>query len=690
MTERKRYRAFISYSHADEVHAAWLQRALERYRPPTALRSSRPDLPARLFPVFRDSAELATSNDLQESIQRALDDSDALIVVCSPAARASRWVNEEIRQFRASGRGDRIFCLMVAGSPDPAAADYAFPAALLQHDEDLPQHEPLAADVTAAGGGKRDALLRIAAGLLGVGIDELKRRDAQRQARFWSLVASGSLLVAAVTVGLALYAQHARREADIRRLQAESLITYMLGDLRSNLEPIGKLALLDSIGTQAMAYFAAIGERGTDKEMLERAKALKQIGDVRFSRGQLELALEAFRQALSQTRALYETDPANNDYLFELGQAEFWVGYVAWQRGDLDGAYEAMQRYMQHSRELSLRAPDNDDYALEFAYAYNNLGSVALAQGRLEAALENFRAALEPSKTLLAKNPDDYILVSAVAEAHSWLGSTLIRLHRLAEGREEVAKAIAVMRPLHETGQDSRASADYGRHLTIQADADINMGKVDDARRALEESLRVFNRLREGDPSNTIWLFSALSGELSTLSLVPPDEWTAEQHAHRERIESSLRDALELDPLDKDYIRLQFRLRQMRNTVLLHEGNPEVALGALRQTEQDWQSASAGKTIPEYSVIQASIGELLGNALAATGDVAAARATWQAEADRLDAAPIINLTALAIRRLLAINLGDSERANEIGAQLEAAGYRDPRTDPARTLSGSFR
>jgi hypothetical protein len=171
MTERKRYRAFISYSHADEVHAAWLQRALERYRPPTALRNSRPELPARLFPVFRDSAELATSNDLQESIQRALDDSDALIVVCSPAARASRWVNEEIRQFRASGRGDRIFCLMVAGSPDPAAADYAFPAALLQHDADLPQHEPLAADLTAAGGGKRDALLRIAAGLLGVGWD---------------------------------------------------------------------------------------------------------------------------------------------------------------------------------------------------------------------------------------------------------------------------------------------------------------------------------------------------------------------------------------------------------------------------------------------------------------------------------------------------------------------------------------
>mgnify|MGYP001110142640 FL=1 len=297
MTEPRRYKAFISYSHADGAHASWLQRSLERYRPPKALLRARPDLPVRLYPVFRDSAELASSTDLSESIQRAMDDSDALIVICSPAARASRWVNEEIRRFRAIGRGDRIFCLIVAGSPDPASADCAFPDTLLRDDGGRVLREPLAADLTAAGDGKRNAMLKIAAGLLEVGVDELKRRDAQRQARFWSLVAAGSLLVTALTIGLALYALHARREADVRRAQAENLIGFMLGDLRKNLERIGKLELLDSIGNQAMAYFAAIGERGTEKEMLERAKALKQIGDVRFNRGQLEPALQAFRQA---------------------------------------------------------------------------------------------------------------------------------------------------------------------------------------------------------------------------------------------------------------------------------------------------------------------------------------------------------------------------------------------------------
>ena len=41
------------------------------------------------------------------------------------------------------------------------------------------------------GDGKRNAMLKIAAGLLDVGVDDLKQRDAQRQARFWSFVAIG-------------------------------------------------------------------------------------------------------------------------------------------------------------------------------------------------------------------------------------------------------------------------------------------------------------------------------------------------------------------------------------------------------------------------------------------------------------------------------------------------------------------
>lgn len=691
MTETRRYKAFISYSHADRAQATWLQRALESYRTPKALRRARPDLPDRLYPLFRDSDELASSTDLSESIQRAMDDSDALIVICSPAARASRWVNEEIRRFRAIGRGDRIFCLIVAGSPDPASADCAFPDTLLRDDAGRILREPLAADLTAAGDGKRNAMLKIAAGLLEVGVDELKRRDAQRQARSWSLVAAGSLLVTALTAGLALYALHARRDADVRRAQAENLIGFMLGDLRGNLEQIGRLELLDSIGNQAMAYFAAIGEQGTEKEMLERAKALKQIGDVRFNRGQLEPALAAFRQALVQTRALHEANPANNDYLFELGQAEFWVGYVAWQRGDLDGAYQSMQRYMEYSRELSRRAPANDDYRLELSYAHSNLGSVALAQGRPQVALDEFGDALSLAESLLAKSPQDYDLAFNAADTRSWVGTTLLELGRLAEARDAFAHAAAVMHPFHQRARDQRASYNYCRLLVLQADADINRGDVSGARRALEESLAVYGKLLEIDPTNTTWLYSALTAETYLLSLVPPGQWTARERAALERIESRLASPSSGDSADKDYIRLKFRVSNLKDIDLLHQGDAGAALRSAQQTRQEWQAASRGKTmVPELSLIEARIEETLGSALAGAGDAPGARAIWQAEAERLDASPAANLSLLAVRRLLALDLGDLERANDIGARLQATGYLDPRTDPAYTMSGAYR
>ncbi|MGL4835689.1 MAG: toll/interleukin-1 receptor domain-containing protein, partial [Shewanella sp.] len=353
------YKAFISYSHSDEQWARWLQRALEKYRPPKSLFVAHPDLPKRLFPIFRDRDELASGGELSESIHKAMQDSEALIVICSPAARASMWVNEEIKHFKAGDRGHRVFCFLVAGSPDAHAPDCAFPTAILQDEHGNVIHEPLAADATAKGDGKRNAMLKIAAGLLNVGVDDLKQRDAQRQARFWLTVAIGALFVAALTIGLAIYALNAKREAEIRRQQAENLIGFMLGDLRKNLEPIGKLELLDSVGDQAMKYFATLGNRGTAKELLDRAKALKQIGEVRKAQGELEPALKAFKQALIQSEALYKTDPSNNDYLFELGQAEFWVGYVAWERGDLKSAEPYFQNYMQYSRELLAREPNN-------------------------------------------------------------------------------------------------------------------------------------------------------------------------------------------------------------------------------------------------------------------------------------------------------------------------------------------
>lgn len=690
MTDSRHYKAFISYSHSDEQWARWLQRCLEKYKLPKTFRQSHPELPARLYPIFRDRDELASGADLSDSIRAAMDDSDALIVICSPAARASHWVNEEIRRFRASGRGHRIFCLLVTGSPDPLSTDCAFPSSLLLDDDGETIHEPLAADATSKGDGKRNAMLKIAAGLLGVGVDDLKRRDAQRQARFWSYIAMGTTFIAALTIGLAIYAFNAKKESEIRRKQAEGLISFMLGDLRKKLEPIGKLEILDAVGEQAMSYFATLGNRGTQKELLSRAVALKQIGDVRFNQGKLEPALKSFQQALVQSEALYKTDPNNNDYLFELGQAEFWVGYVAWERGQLDQAAVSMQRYMQYSKQLSERAPDNTDYRLELSYANNNLGSIAFAQNNPEAALGHFSKAANINQVMLKSDPDNVDLANNAAENLSWLGTTYLELKHLDKSSQAYQQGLDVLLPFYKANKNQSVREQYARLLFQKAEVVIQTGAVSEGKKLLKQSLGIYQQLLETDSSNAAWRYVSLSVDYFEQSLLNPRLKSPKDSAQLESLLSQFDNLTVSDPTNSDNKFNLARTQRLRIIDLIARNNtPEAATLADKSWAQ-WQKFTAGKsTTPKINLLTVMLEETVGTAYAAAGQSAKATQHWQHSASILDAKKQKNLAELAVRRLLAINLGQTQKANDIEKQLLQDGYQDPRMQPAYSLSGSF-
>ena len=87
------YAAFLSYANADDAVARRVHRALEQYRLPRGVADS--EIRGQrnpLYPVFRDRNE-AASGELGGQLQEALRASRALVVVCSPHAAASEWVN---------------------------------------------------------------------------------------------------------------------------------------------------------------------------------------------------------------------------------------------------------------------------------------------------------------------------------------------------------------------------------------------------------------------------------------------------------------------------------------------------------------------------------------------------------------------------------------------------------------------
>src|SRR5260370_1656019 len=197
-----KYQAFISYRQSpnDRKAAVWLQRSMERYRIPRALRLKRA-LPRKLGRVFRDEAELAASANLSETISRALRSCQSLVVVCSPRTPDSRWVSEEIIRFRELNPKNPVLSLLIEGQPHES-----FPRQLteISASKSLPwpdSQDALAADIRPVAGEwnstrRHLAKLRLLAAILECDFDELRRRDGEARRRFaTTLGLLGSLLL---------------------------------------------------------------------------------------------------------------------------------------------------------------------------------------------------------------------------------------------------------------------------------------------------------------------------------------------------------------------------------------------------------------------------------------------------------------------------------------------------------------
>ena len=257
-----RYWAFISYSSADRSWARWLQRAIESYGIPARLTDhatpTGEPAPKRFKPLFRDRSELA-AGDLGAQIEAALEASRYLIVVCSPRAAASEWVNKEIASFQALGRADRVFAVVVDGEPNAGDERECFPPALRDT-------EPLAADARPEGDGKRDARLKLLAGMLGVGFDALKQRDQHRRLRRLQATVAAVLVLAAGFAGLAAYAFQQRstaieqRDRSVKaRIEAAGVVNYLLFDLSDQLRPLHRFDIIAELTKRVLDYYKEFG-----------------------------------------------------------------------------------------------------------------------------------------------------------------------------------------------------------------------------------------------------------------------------------------------------------------------------------------------------------------------------------------------------------------------------------------------
>lgn len=496
-----RYRAFISYSHRDAVFAARLHRRLEGYVLPKRLSAGR-----RLTPIFKDREELPAAHDLSAQVRAALAASDCLIVACSPDAAASPWVGREIALFRELHPERPILAALIRGEPAEA-----FPPALAAGGV-----EPLAADFRKEGDGERLALLKLVAGIAGVGVDQLVQRDAQR--RMQGVMAVTAVAVAGMLAmgGMTAVALQARAEAERQRAEAEGLVEFMLNDLRSELKTVGRLPIMTSVNRRALAYYKGQDLDGLSPEALEqRSLLLHAMGEDDLAQGRLNEASAQFDEAYRVTASVLAADRDNPDRLFGHGQSAYWRGYVGYLRKATGVARRNWDEYRSLSASAFAKAPGDLRAQRELAYADGNLCTLALEQERdLDRALSTCLRSLEGMRKAAALRPSDTGLANDVATRWAWLADVQTeRGDHAAAWTSRMAQG-AILRRLLSADTDNAVLLDNwgvcNRGLALIA---FRRGDLTGSLEKLRIARDTFRSLQTRDPTNRRWREQATYAE---------------------------------------------------------------------------------------------------------------------------------------------------------------------------------
>jgi tetratricopeptide (TPR) repeat protein len=648
-------------------------------------------VPKKLAPIFRDRNELAAAADLSEEIEEAIAGSRFLIVLCSPAAARSRWIDQEIACFKRLHREDRILAAIVDGEPFASeqpglAADECFPAALRVHFDrrgrpTMQRAEPIAADLREHGDGRKMGLLKIAAGMMGVGLDDLAQREAQRRNRRLYAITATSVAGMLFTSALAYTAFDARDEARDQRREAEGLIGFMLGDLREKLEPVGRLDVLDAVGARALEYFEKQDKSQlSDEALAQEWKALTLMGEIAFNRGDMDGALRRYRQAYAGTAEALRRHPDDPQRMYDHGQSVYWVGEVARQRGQINEATTQFREYRRLAERMIDIDPGNPKWQLEGVYSAGNLGRIQLDQGRYADAAATFQKSVAAMDALTTAAPGNREYQEMRQEALAYHADALDRAGKLDFAIQQRERQLMLLAPY--LVQD-RPDADLRRHaMTAYQALSLLRFQQGETKLALDHAaaaVALGEQLVALEPGSAEWTGRTRDTLLNQALLqLRAGNVSAARIAADKGCDLS-NQLIARDPSVVAWRDAERNCLRMRAQLAAASGSANEAILLAKQVLESVQSGRGGSVKDRFVVAQAH--KLLADVLWRTGDRARARTEWQAGLAAWPKDIVETPRQMNERGEMLRGIGQQAEGARIEAQLATMGYR-------RSLSNS--
>jgi tetratricopeptide (TPR) repeat protein len=508
-----KYRAFLSYSHADNGWAKWLHARLEGFRIDKELvgrETLRGPVPATLRPIFRDREDFSGGHSLTDATIAAIDASAAVVVLCSPVAAGRPAVNEEVRLFRTRHPDRPVIPVMIDGKwPDN------FPPALLfELDADGSVSDRpvtiLGPDLREAADGKSLGLAKVVAGLTGLCPDDVYRRAERarrRQNRLRAVV--GAVILALAVASGGAYWQSRMQKQTLDEIAA-LVNRYSLVTPAEAAVPGARAGLTQAItaiaeGSAADPRYAKALELLKAGNPVEAEPLLKAVADDKARRADKDAkdAAAAYRNLASITAVsepararAYYAEAARLDPSDVTGMLQ--NGWFQQQAGQLDAAQAA------YARVIAMAEPGGADEAL--IWAQLGTGDIQIERGNLAGALATYQGAEIIAARLAKSDLDNADGQRDLSVSYERIGDVQFKQGGLAAAFTSYRNSLAIRNRL--------AKSDAGNPLW-QRDLSVAHEKVGDVLReqgdfggaiaSYRESRAVRDRLAKSDPSNTLW-----------------------------------------------------------------------------------------------------------------------------------------------------------------------------------------
>jgi len=458
---RFKYRAFLSYSHRDGPQGEWLHKALERHTIDKDLVGRETPVgpvPTTLRPIFRDRDDFSAGHSLTDQTLAALEASQFLIVMCSPSAVNSRYVDEEIRLFKAMGRSDRVIPVIVAGEPNDPDRE-CFPQALrFKVDSDgavsNKREEPIAADARPHADGREVAKQKVVAALLGLSFDEVIRRAKRFRRQRLRKWIGAALVLCLILAGLVGWAENNQRDAEDQRRESEqnfetakATADGVVFELAQGLQDVEGMRLetvrhILSRGEDALSKLSQVASGPNHVHELRRTQAaiFGKFSDTYSKLGDLERAIEYGQKSVHIMREESGALPTEANLRHNLSVALSSLGYVFRARGDVSGALTAYREELAIAHELVAADGANINWRMDVTAALEGIGRVLMIQGDFNGALEAFREGLNILRGIVGNE------AAANTETETALSGSLVLIGNVLMAQRHVDGALMAYR----------------------------------------------------------------------------------------------------------------------------------------------------------------------------------------------------------------------------------------------------